>query len=234
MLEDLYGNRFSLGEDSKTPVWVKIIVSGSASTPTAGAPASIPNLGPPTTTYTFSGNSAPFYLGESEGTVFEIKNNTLVITAVEPSGDLWRVAERSGVDNFVIESRFRTGAACSGRDGYGLLLRAPNQSDNIIDSGYVFGFNCDGQYRVYRMDNGVYSAIQNWTSNPSLRPGPNQENVMMVRGEGDRFQFYGNGTLLFEFFDPTYSAGLWGLMVGSGGTPNFQVAVSQISIWDLP
>lgn len=234
MLQDLNGNQFALGEDAKTPVWIKINVTGSAPTPTGGVPASLPNLGPPTTTFNFAGGNAPFYLGTGDQIDFSVIENSLRLTAIEPVGDLWRVAERSGVANFMVEARYRTGPACSGRDGYGLLLRAPNQADNIIDSGYVFGFNCDGQYRVYRMDNGAYSGIQNWSTHPSLRPGPNQENIMMVGAEGDRFRFYGNGTLLFEFYDQTYASGLWGMMIGSAGTRNFQTTVSQIAFWILP
>lgn len=234
MLQDINGNQFALGDDAKTPVWIKIIVSGSAPTATGGAPASMSNLGPPTTTFNFSGGNAPFYLGTGDQIDFSVKENSLLLTAIEPVGDLWRVAERSGVANFVVETRYRTGPACSGRDGYGLLLRAPNQADNIIDSGYVFGFNCDGQYRVYRMDNGAYTGIQNWRTHPSLRPGPNQENIMVVSAVGDHFRFFGNGTMLFEFYDPTYSSGLWGMMIGSAGTRGFQTSVSQIAFWILP
>jgi hypothetical protein len=234
MLSDEGGKQFGLGEDAATPFWVKINVVAGLPTSTAPTTGGGLNLGPATTTYAFTDNRAPFFLGEGDDVSFAIRDGALRLTAFEPAGDLWRVAERSSVDNFALEARFRTGPACAGKDSYGLLVRAPSQADNIIDSGYVFGFNCEGQYRVYVMINGGYSGIQPWTNHASLRPGPNQENVMIVRALGDVLQFFGNGTLMYEFRDTTFSSGLWGLMIGSGGTQNFHVELPSIALWDLP
>jgi hypothetical protein len=144
------------------------------------------------------------------------------------------VAEAGQFTNLALEAKFRTGSKCAGRDTYGMIVRAPSQPDNIINTAYVFGFNCDGQYRVYRMDDGRYNGLQNWTSHPSLLPGPNQRNTMTIVANGDKLQLYANSTLVYEFIDPTYPRGLFGLMIGSGGTEDFQVAVEQLSLWELP
>jgi hypothetical protein len=229
MLQNLQGKKFGLGDDGQTAFWVKIKV-------VAGAPsASGLSLGPPTRVYTFDDKAeTPFYLGDGTDISFKVDNGELIMTAFEPTGDQWRVAEAGQFNNLALEANFRTGSKCAGRDSYGLIVRAPSQPDNIINSAYVFGFNCDGQYRVYRMDDGRYNGLQNWTNHPSLLPGPSQRNTMAIVANGDKLQLYANSTLVYEFIDPTYPRGLFGLMIGSGGTENLQVAVEQLSLWELP
>jgi len=228
-LQNLRNQNFALGSDGSKAFWVKIKV-------VAGAPSSSGlNLGPPTEVFTFDSKAGtPFFLGKDMDINFEVESGELILTAIEPAGDLWRVAELGQFNNLVTEANFRTGSKCAGRDTYGMILRAPSQADGIIDSAYVFAFNCEGQYRVYRMDDGRYNGIANWTAHPSLLPGPNQKNVMTIAADGDKLQLYANSTLVYEFVDPTYGRGLIGLLIGSGGTQNFQVAVEQISLWELP
>ncbi|MDI6694540.1 MAG: NBR1-Ig-like domain-containing protein [Anaerolineales bacterium] len=230
-LRDPSGEEFGLGDDASVAFWVKINVIAGA--PTSATPGAL-NLGAPTRTITFSNNRVPFSLGDDDDIGFAVKDNQLILTAFRPAGDLWRVAEIGQLSNFAIEARFRTGSACSGSDAYGLIVRAPSQPDNIIDSGMVFGFSCEGKYRIYRMDNGGYTGIMRWSAHAALRAGANQDNAILIQAQGERYQLYINGMLVYEFSDPSYSTGLFGLMISSGGTPNFRVAVSQIAIWDLP
>jgi len=232
-LRDTSGVEFGLGEDRATPFTVKILVIPGQPT-TAPITGGLAGLGAPSSTVNFSGNDAPFYLGDDDDIGFRLENNELQLTAFRQGGDQWRVAELGAFGDFAIEARFRTGVACSGKASYGLLLRAPNNSDGILDSGYVFGFNCDGQFRVYRMDNGAYTGIASWANHSAVKAGPNQENVMAVIAKGDQIQAYANGALLIELYDSVYTSGLWGLMIGSGGSRSFEVAVTQISLWNRP
>lgn len=238
MLRDLQGKDFGLGQTADKAFWTKIKVQPGAVAPTTSANTTPTTgnilAGPPTRTWTFDDRQGPFYMGEDFDIAFDFDNGDLLMTAFEPAGDLWRVAERSYIDNFALEAHFVTGPECAQRDGYGMLVRAPSQPDGIIDSGYVFGFNCEGQFRVYRMDGGNYVGLSKWTSHPSLRPGPNQGNTMTIVGQGSRLQLYANNALLIEFDDSTYPGGLFGLMIASAVTEDFEVSVSQISWWDLP
>lgn len=238
MLRDTLGKEFGLGQAADKAFWTRIKVqpgAAAAPTTTAGATPATGNLpSSPTRIWSFDNRQGPFYIGEDTDIAFDYNDGNLLMIAFEPAGDLWRVAERSHIDNFALEAEFVTGPECAQRDSYGMLVRAPDQSDGIIDSGYVFGFNCLGQFRVYRMDAGNYFALTNWTGHPSLRPGSNQENVMMIVGQGSRMQLHANNTLLFEFDDSTYPGGLFGLMISSAVTMDFEVTVRQISWWDLP
>ena len=112
-----------------------------------------------------------------------------------------------------------------------MIVRAPNQPDSIIDSGYVFSFSCEGKYRIYRMDNGGFNGIVNWSANSAIKPGPNQENDMLISANGSQLQLYANNNLIYEFSDDAYSGGIYGLMIRSDTTANFKVFVNQIAYW---
>ncbi|MCC7130170.1 MAG: hypothetical protein IT297_07210 [Anaerolineae bacterium] len=236
MLRSTDGVEFGLGSDAKTPFWVKIqVVQGANPTvnPTAGSPSvSRPqNLGDPSWTVGFGSDRSPFFLGTDSGMNYNIADGKLVITALKPTGDQWRVAQASFLDNFYLQTIFMPGSICNGKDGYGMLVRAPSKPDGNINSGYVFSFSCDGKYRVYRMDNGNFNNIQNWTTNPAIHPGANQTNVMGISAVGAEFQFYANNTLLYSFTDGTYSGGLYGLAIRAESAANFSVAVDEIAGW---
>jgi hypothetical protein len=225
------GQVFGLGSNAQTAFWVKINVAGQASdTTTFSGPQ---NLGAPSWVESFDGHSSPWYLGTDSGIDYDLKNGQLVITAGKPTGDQWRVAQPGYLADFYLQADFKSGAVCSGKDGYGLLVRAPDKANGMINSGYVFGFSCDGKYRVYRMDNGSYSGVKNWTANPAVAVGPNKKNVMGVYAKGGKLQLYANGMMIYEFTDSTYSGGLFGLMIRSEATNNYQVFVDQVAAWVL-
>lgn len=226
-LRNTRGQDFGLGKDADVAFWVKIAVEEDAS---EGGSTGELNLGPPTWVDTFDGPSGTFDLGSDSNTKYEIKNGNLIVTATVPNGDLWRIT-MTYLDDFYLQARFRTGGNCSGSDSYGLIVRAPDQPDSIIDTGYVFGFSCEGKYRIYRMDDGAYNGIVNWTNHPSVIPGTDQNNDMGIKAEGNVLQLYANGSLVYELNDSTYPGGLFGLMVRSDTTPNFQVLVKEIAYW---
>lgn len=228
-LRSANGQDFGLGEDAEIAFWVKINVEEGTNSGTSGRNL---NLGPPTWIDSFEGQSAAFDLGSDSNTSFDLKNGNLVMTAIEPSGDLWRISSGYFSD-FAMEVRFKTQSSCSGKDSYGLIVRAPSQPDSIIDSGYIFAFSCEGKYRLYRMDNGNFNGIANWTAHSGIRAGSNQNNTMLIRVEGDHLKLYANEQLVFEFSDSTYPGGLFGLMIRSDVTPNFIVLVEQITYWTL-
>jgi hypothetical protein len=229
------GQEFGLGANADVAFWVKIQAVPGSGSPTTGAPFGGPqNLGAPSRVIGFDDGKSPWYLGSDEDMDYDIKNNALLITAGKPTGDRWRVAQPGILDDFFVQASFKTGPVCSGKDGYGLLLRAPDKPSGIINSGYVFSFACDGRYRVYRIDNGSFNGLQNWTPSPALIAGANQTNMMGVYANGDEFQIFANGILIFQFRDSVYTSGLFGLMIRSEATNNFQVAVDDVSIWNIP
>jgi Ig-like domain from next to BRCA1 gene len=228
------GQVFGLGQNTDVAFWVKIVVIPGSNNSTTNAPFGGPqNLGAPTWTETFDQHSSPWYLGTDSGVDYDIKDGRLVITAIEPTGDQWRVAQPGFLADFYLQAKFQLGPTCTGTDGYGLIVRAPDKPNGSINSGYIFSLSCDGKYRIYRMDNGNYHGIQNWTFSPAIKSGSNQINVLGVYAEGTRFQLYINGIQITEIEDSTYSNGLFGLVIRSEATNNLQVFVDDVAAWVL-
>jgi hypothetical protein len=232
MLRSPSGRQFGLGSKADVAFWVKIqVVPGTPNNNSGGSITGPQNLGAPSWSESFDSKRNPWYLGADSDISFDIDNGSLVMTAFQPIGDQWRVAASSYLDNFYLQANFRTGTACVGRDGYGLLVRAPDKPSGNIDSGLVFSFSCEGKYRIYRMDNGNYSGIVNWTASPAIKAGPNQANSMGIYAKGDKLQLYANGALVSEFIDATYPGGLFGLVIRSDMTSNFQAFVDEVAYW---
>ena len=219
------GKPFGTGLNADQAFWVRISVSGVGQSQ---------DLGDPDWQDNFDADLKRWYLPADNNIQFEIKDGQLVMTAFKPDGDQWRLAELPALSDFYIEMEAITGDACAKKDSYGFLLRSPKSSGSVVDTGYVFGFSCDGNYRYYRMDSGNYVSLQNWKPTPFLKQGPNQTNKIGVRAEGDAFTIYVNGNEVDSFNDSTYPEGLFGLMIRSEQTDNFQVAVEQMAYWSLP
>jgi hypothetical protein len=215
---------FGLGKGADVAFWVKINVREDNDDL---------NLGDPTWAESFENNTSVFPLGEGDSTIYKVEDGSLIMTAKEPAGDLWRVATII-LQDYYLESRFKTGKNCSGKDSYGLIVRAPEQPDNIIDSGYIFSFSCDGNYRAYLMVNGEYNNIISWTKHPNIKIGPEQENIMGIRAKGKVMQLYANNTLLYEFTDESYLSGLFGLVIRADETTNLQILVQRVAYWLNP
>jgi hypothetical protein len=224
-LRNAAGQEFGLGSSATAPFWVEITVTSAGETI---------DLGTPDWLDSFDANLNRWYLGQDNEFQFQIRDGALTMTAFSPGGDQWRVAELPPLDDFYLEGRFTTGETCSAKDSYGLILRAPDSPSNIIDTGYIFGFACDGNYRYYRMDGGTYIGLQNWTASPELKSGPEQTNTIGIRAEGGSFTIYINGTSVDEFSDDSYSRGLFGLMVRSNQTEDLMVMVEEMAYWNLP
>jgi hypothetical protein len=232
MLRSPAGRIFGLGSKADVAFWVKIqVVPGTPSNNNGGAITGPQNLGAPSWSESFDDKHSPWYLGADSDISFDIANGALVMTAFQPIGDQWRVAASSYLDNFYLQANFRIGTVCAGKDGYGLLVRAPDKPSGNINSGYVFSFSCDGKYRIYRMDNGNFSSIVNWTASSAIKSGPNQVNSMGIYAKSDKLQLYANGALVSEFIDGTYPGGLFGLVIRSETTNNFQVFVDEVAYW---
>jgi hypothetical protein len=234
MLSNPAGKQFGLGKNADVAFWVKISVVPGASNGGSGGPfPGLQNLGAPSWIETFAGNRSPWYLGTDEDTDYDIQDGRLIISTLEQTGDVWRVAQPGYLDDFYLQAKFRTGTACSGKDGYGLIVRAPEKANGVINSGYVFTFSCDGKYRVYRMDSGNFNGIQNWANNPAVKAGPNQSNDLGIYAKEDTLQFYANGIMIYELLDDAYLGGLYGLVIRSEISKNFQVAVDEVAAWNI-
>lgn len=210
--------QFGIGDQAEKPFWVRIEVAGVAAEG---------DLGSPDWKDTFK-DSSKWYLLETSYTEWRVKNERLVMTANPGGGDEWGLATAGKLSDFHLEAIFITGDACTGLDRYGVLVRAPT-----ANSGYVYGFSCDGKFRLYKWDGNNYTALQEWKASPAIHSGPNQTNKLGIRMQGETIKLYANGVLLAELSEGSYASGRFGLFIGSVNTNGLTVYVDELAYWDL-
>ncbi|MCX8062370.1 MAG: NBR1-Ig-like domain-containing protein [Anaerolineales bacterium] len=218
MLRSADGGRFGIGEKADKPFWVRIVVSETVSDL---------NLGAPTWRDPFK-NANNWFLLETPYTEFKVKDGALIMEASPGGGEEWGLATHAAIQNFYMEVEFRTGEQCSGKDRYGLLFRAPNPN-----AGYVYGFSCEGRYRIYKWDGRNYNPLQEWTVSPAILSGPNQTNRLGIWASGSTLKLYANNIVLTELRDRTYLKGRFGLFIAAAESDPFKVFVQEIAYWLL-
>lgn len=218
----LRGNQeveFGIGRNADQPFWVQIQSIETLAGLDLGEPSYVDNFS----------SSARFFLVNSANTKFEIDDGELVMQSFSPgSFDEWGLANYPSQENFYLEATVRTGETCDGLDRYGLLVRAPDPGQ-----GYVFGFSCDGRYRLYTWDGSNYNALAEWTTNSNIKSGPEQTNKIGILFEDETIKLFANGILLVELTDRTFDSGQFGLFVAAGRTPNFTAYVNELSLWEM-
>jgi hypothetical protein len=217
-LRDPDGVIFGIGEEADESFWVQIVVV---------IPTEDLDLGQATWRDGFDGALYWFLLDSSE-TKFSVEDGQLKMVSFNAgSFDEWGLSNRAASDDFYVEATVLTGASCSGQDRYGILFRAVEPTRT-----YVFSFACNGSYRLYRWDDGDFTALVGWTSASQILSGPNQTNRMGVLAEGNSLKLYANGKLIKSLSDSSFTQGRLGLFIGSAVTPNFTVFVQEVAFWD--
>jgi hypothetical protein len=183
-------------------------------------------LGEPTWRDTFADGSN-WYLYVDNDAAFEIKDTGLVMTAYTISTrNAWMLTQNQPL-NYYLEVTAQP-LECAGLDRYGAIVRSDSET------GYLFGFTCDGRYSFRRWNGTRMTKLVEWTASPNILTGANQTNRLGIRVSGSMFSLYANGTLLTEVTDGTYSEGGFGVYVGSDQTKNFTVLVDEVNYWELP
>ena len=213
------GALFGLGDAGDRPFFVEIEVVQGEGELQLGAPDWRDPLD----------DSRFWFLVNEEDTEFEIDDGMLKMTSRRAGSlDQWGLATRPALTDFYLEATFITGEECSGLDRYGVLVRAPDSN-----SGYVYGFSCDGRYRIYKWDGENYQALQEWTSSGFILAGPEQTNRLGIWLEGSTIRLYANGRLLAELEDREFDEGRFGLFIGSAETDNLEIFVDEVAYWLL-
>ena len=221
MLRNEIGDRFGLGIDGDKPFWVQITVGETS-------PDIKQTLGDPTYKDTLAGTNN-WYLLDTPNTKFTAGDNSIILTATSPGqNDEWGISNVPPIKDFYLEFLFKTTEPCSGLDRYGMIFRAPDPNQ-----GYVFGFSCDGRYKLYKWDGKSYQAIQEWKNSPHIKSGADQTNRLGVYAVGNDLKLYANGQLLSEYTDDSFSEGRFGVFIGAEETENFQVILEEAAYWKI-
>jgi len=96
-------------------------------------------------------------------------------------------------------------------------------ANNWWEDSYVFQYSNNGQYSIYKNENGVATALQGWTASPAIIPSDefgDYWNVLRVSTFGSSMSFYINGTLVQTVSDATFSSGRVGVGFYDGTNEN--------------
>jgi hypothetical protein len=172
--------------------------------------------------------------------------------------DGWRLANPKGRDfsNLYVETIFEVKDVCHQdaagmADHYGIIVRVPELS--FPTQGYLFGFNCNGQYSLRSWDwdgqdvrRQDMMMLIDWTT-PKDKEGKNiihsgtrTTNVMGMMTVGSKIRLYANGYYLAEYDHSTNTniphlpSGYFGVFVGSRTDTNFTIWVDEMSYWENP
>ncbi|MBN1147240.1 MAG: M4 family metallopeptidase [Anaerolineales bacterium] len=131
----------------------------------------------------------------------------------------------STFSDFDYEARMRR----LGSDGQsnGVIVRGnpfPLGDGYRWNEGYAFYYQRGGTFSVYRYDNGVAVALQNWTDSEAINTG-DAWNTLRVVAQGPDLYFYINGALVWSGMDGKYSSGRAGLLMfsSSGGSDELDI-----------
>ncbi len=141
-------------------------------------------------------------------------------------------------------------------DHYGLIVRVPQLHEP--DKGYLFGFNCNGEYSLRSWEwNGADIRRQdmlmliNWTPSNFINAGANRVNVMGIEVINAQINLYANGHLLPSSYNfnnkavggtpvPQLYTGFFGVFAGSrtnvagSSAEDFTIWVDDMSFWLHP
>lgn len=207
--------------------------STPAPTPTTSAGDSELPSGNPAWRDTFSTNDNWFSGGntfEDEHTKFEILSGKMTMTAFNPNFREGWVLSWPKPENLYLEGIFKT-IDCSGRDRFGLFIRAENVSEN--PQGYLFGITCDGRYSL-RIFDGEFSELIDWTPNEKIEAGSGKSHRLGILVNGNTLKLYIDRERVAEFEDDSFRSGPFGLFIGSAQTSNMRVEIDELSYWNIP
>jgi hypothetical protein len=197
--------------------------------PTATSVAGDPKLelGDPTWRDTFN-NSDSWPIYDDQHVQMSVQDSSLQMTLL--NADKWNswLLTWPILRNFYLEVTAKPGE-CADNDNYGLLARAPNDTE-----AYLFGFTCDGKYSFRRWTGERFATNVDWTASEYILSGKNQTNRLGLKADGTTFSLYANGHLLTELHDANYLRGGIGLYASAFKTANFLVRFQEVQYWELP
>ena len=120
-----------------------------------------------------------------------------------------------------------TAPACHTRDRYGVIFRVEDG-----ENYYLFDVDCDGRFRLAKMEAGTLTSLVDWTANAAIHAGGGSANDLTVRAVGSNLAISANGISLAKVTDSTFSLGGFGFSVGSGLTVPYTAAFNVLRVWE--
>lgn len=163
----------------------------------------------------------------------QFKDGELYVTGKRLNFSTWWFSYHTLRDAYV-EMTFET-ENCSGEDAYGIIFRGPPHLAGE-SYGYAVSFTCSGNLQVLRLD-----GVNPWEAETlvdeedvyAIRKGQDEENVIGVRVEGERFTVFANGNQVAEVEDDHFEKGRVGVFVRSANPGAYTYRVTNFAYWIL-
>jgi uncharacterized protein YraI len=212
----------------------------------ATVPPPTPTILPPTPTLAPVQGDPVTFLGKPSGTDdFTNANNwttydntcfsnqvtggQFVMTANGLKGVICWTVSWPLIQNFYIETTMVMPTTCDPNDRFGLLFRAPDNTQ-----GYLYGYTCSGQYSLSYWNGSQSVVLIKSTSSTAILTGPGAINRMGLQAFGSTYDLYANGQFLAEAQDSTYlDAGKIGYFVQAATDQPFTVEYNNLTVWQL-
>lgn len=208
----------------------KEITSSAQVTPTS-TPEADPRdqLGSSVWGAVFEDDTETWYQFENDQLKSEVKDGKLQLTAKKANSfDSWTMSYPQ-MEDFYLEVVYTIGTACQGKDRYGILFRAPDNTQ-----GYLYNVACDGSYQLRSWNGEQFTDLIKWTVDPHIAQGQDISQRLGIWAEGDRLVLYVNGFQINEIRDSIFSSGTFGVNIAAAETVGFTVDVIEAKVWDLP
>jgi heat shock protein HslJ/uncharacterized protein YraI len=159
----------------------------------------------------------------------EITSGQFVMTANGvPQFSCWEFSWPR-LENFYLETTQLMPTTCQPDDRFGFIFRAPD-----TNRGYLYGFNCAGQYSLTVWDGQTTTTLVRPTVSNAIRQGPGAVNVMGLMAFGENISLYANGVYLQTVADFTFlDTGKFGYFVRAATENPFTVRYDQLRVWSL-
>jgi hypothetical protein len=235
-----------------TPVPATQAPQAAAVQPTATQPAPTATATPAITFDPYTALGKPKYQNKMEFPNLwewkspeedELPNNNRIRLRFE-DGELYVTGKRTGFSTWwfsghtlsdaFIEMTFDT-LDCSGEDAYGIIFRGPKHQAGE-SYGYVVSFTCNGKLWAYRLDGAdpfEAETLIEEEDTSAINSGPDEENVIGIRAEGDTFVIFANGTQVAEVEDDEFEKGRVGVFVRASRPNAYTYKVTNFAYWIL-
>jgi hypothetical protein len=117
---------------------------------------------------------------------------------------------------------------CSGKDQYGMLLRAASMQDY-----YRFVINCNGQTRLERVRAGVNYPLSEWMSSSDIPRGGPAQVKMGIWMSGREMRIFLNDHFHFSQQDPVFASGAIGFFANASGQSPVTISFSDLSVYQV-
>jgi hypothetical protein len=129
------------------------------------------------------------------------RDGVYFVTSTENASTMWGVAYRSFDDIAIDVYATQISAGPDNNTAYGVVCREQGDGD-----GYYLRISGDGFYSIYRVVDGEFEPLVDWTTSTAIREGQATNHIQAIC-DGSALALFANGQLLNEVEDSTFATG---------------------------